>query len=264
MKIATHHVYLPAIATLALAFTHGGDARAQSYFIAGLGATPEYEGATDRQTIPFIAARVSFGKRYLALDGLTAQANLIASRTWEAGPAVAFIFGRNGSVKNSAVALLPEIDDAVHAGFFVARNWSGIAAANDTISAAVQLTKDVSDVYDGWMLIPSMSYSHEMSDRITVSYKVSFGIVSDKYAQTYFSVSQNDAAKSGLSSFTAAGGVKDAGFTFGWTYAIGANWSVNGFSDYRRLLGDAAKSPIVKKGGDADQFSVGLGVGLSF
>jgi outer membrane scaffolding protein for murein synthesis (MipA/OmpV family) len=47
-------------------------------------------------------------------------------------------------------------------------------------------------------------------------------------------------------------------------YAFNETWSLVGFVGYRRLLADAADSPIVRVEGTSDQVSAGLGVGLSF
>jgi outer membrane scaffolding protein for murein synthesis (MipA/OmpV family) len=119
-------------------------------------------------------------------------------------------------------------------------------------------------VHEGWIMTPSVSVSRALSGRLQISTELSANVVSDQYAQTYFGVTPAGAAVTGLDPFDAEGGLKDVGLSFGWAYAVTDTWSVTGVSSYRRLLSDAADSPLVDRIGDANQFTMGIGIGRSF
>ena len=81
---------------------------------------------------------------------------------------------------------------------------------------------------------------------------------------SYFGVSGEDAAQSGLDQFDADEGLKDVAVSVSYTYAFGERWSVTGIGRYARLLNDAEDSPIVDDRGDANQFVAGLLANFTF
>jgi len=80
------------------------------------------------------------------------------------------------------------------------------------------------------------------------------------YMKSYFGVAADKVAASRLSAYAPSSGMKDVGFGASLAYPLGANWTVGGFAGYKRLLGDAADSPLVKERGQANQFSLGWSV----
>ena len=85
----------------------------------------------------------------------------------------------------------------------------------------------------------------------------------DDYMDEFFSVGANNAARSGLSRYSADAGFKDIGLEAALTYKFTPRWSVTGLGRYARLIGDAEDSPIVKTGSE-NQFVTGVLVGFSF
>ena len=86
--------------------------------------------------------------------------------------------------------------------------------------------------------------------------------VDDKFTRTYFSVSPDEAARSpfGITPYAPRNGSTAAGVVASAEYRVNRRWSVTGFANYRRLMGDGADSPIVVDLGSRDQFSATLGV----
>lgn len=234
------------------------------YAAIGAALLPEYEGADAQQVIPFVAGRAQWGQRYIAIEGVSARANVLTSATWEAGPVASITFGRDDDIERTSVAKLPELDDAVELGAFVAYSLSGVARDGDALRFEARATGDASNVYGGWQSSVSAGYAAPLGERFRLGADVSATLVSDDYADTYFSVTTASAAASGLRAYQAAGGLKDVGISLSGSWAFTDRWSLNGFAGYRRLLGDAADSPIVDLEGTPDQFSAGLGVGFSF
>lgn len=81
-----------------------------------------------------------------------------------------------------------------------------------------------------------------------------------------FGISDSDAlsSNSALSSFRANGGVQSVGLNLATKHDLTAATAVTAYGQYDRLLGDAAKSPITRKFGSPDQFTVGVGLQHAF
>jgi outer membrane scaffolding protein for murein synthesis (MipA/OmpV family) len=262
MKILSLTTLAVAISAATLA-TPDAHAENGGYIAAGIGAVPEYEGASEQQAIPFLAGRYDFGGRSIALEGLALRADLLPSDVWEAGPAMTYTFGRDEDA-GSIVSRLDKIEGAVEAGGYVSRTWATGPDGGRGVRVAVQAVQDISDVHDGWIATPSISVSRALTPRLRVSTELSANFVSDEYAQTYFGLTPAGSSATGLPVFAAGGGLKDVGLGFNWNYALNDTWSVTGYSGYRRLVGDAADSPLVDGIGDANQYTAGFGTGMAF
>ncbi|MDX2235894.1 MAG: MipA/OmpV family protein [Hyphomonadaceae bacterium] len=236
----------------------------QGYLALGAAVLPEYEGADAGQTLPFVAARVAWGHRYVAVEGVSARANLLDARSWEAGPVASITFGRDDDVDSVRVARLVPVDDAIELGGFVARTWDDVGVDGGEARLEWRATADAGDAHGGWQSTVTAGYGAPLGARWRVGADVSVTVVNDAFADTYFSVTPADALASGLPTYRAEGGAKDVGVSANAVYAMTETWSITGFVGYRRLLGDAADSPIVRVEGAADQISAGVGVGFSF
>ena len=72
------------------------------------------------------------------------------------------------------------------------------------------------------------------------------------------------ALATGLPAYRPDGGVRAIGAISGFTYSLGGPLGLFGYTRYDRLVGDAAKSPIVREYGSRNQWSAGLGVSYTF
>lgn len=86
----------------------------------------------------------------------------------------------------------------------------------------------------------------------------------DDYMQSYFGVSDLQAARSSHSRFDANSGVTDVGLDARLNYAFTDHWMLFGSVGYSRLTGDAADSPLVDKSGSPDQFRATTGFAYRF
>jgi outer membrane protein len=86
----------------------------------------------------------------------------------------------------------------------------------------------------------------------------------DVYMDTFFSVSNFQSLRSGLSQYRAESGLRDVSLSLSSGFEIDQHWSLSGQVRYRRLLGDAADSPIVSEVGSENNFVVGLGLNYTF
>lgn len=99
---------------------------------------------------------------------------------------------------------------------------------------------------------------------ITVSAGPRFTWESTKAVSPYFSVDAVQAMATGLPVFDAKGGAHSAGVGAQVKYRINPQWEVHSYVEYDRLLGDAAKSPLVTARGSVNQTTVGIGASYSF
>jgi outer membrane scaffolding protein for murein synthesis (MipA/OmpV family) len=91
-------------------------------------------------------------------------------------------------------------------------------------------------------------------------------LASSDYMGTYFSVSPGESVDSGgrLDAYDAGGGLYSVGLKASARYEFKPTWFLNANAGYERFVGDAKDSPIVSTVGDANQFTVGLGISKQF
>lgn len=230
--------------------------------IAGVGTVPDYEGADNQRVIPLAGGRVTFGNRYIALEGLRLSANVLESATFEFGPVATLTFKRDADIKSRAVAALGPIKDAYEVGVFAAASLP--LGGDDRVRFALQGVQDVANAHKGWLGTASASYIAPIGSKVRVIAEASATYASGDYMRRYYSVSASGSAASGLAPFTAKSGVKDIGLTLTTSYQLTPKWSVIGFAGYKRLMGSAKDSPVVAREGNANQLRGGIGIGYSF
>jgi MipA family protein len=98
---------------------------------------------------------------------------------------------------------------------------------------------------------------------LSVGPRLSLG--DSEFTKTYFGVTPIEAAVNGqVTPYSPSGGLTSVGATAGLTYDWSEAWSTTAFVSYKRLVGDAADSPIVKRFGSENQVGLGLTVSYSF
>lgn len=87
--------------------------------------------------------------------------------------------------------------------------------------------------------------------------RVNFG--GDDFMDTYFGISADEAAASGLSAYDPSGGLTSVGMELSARYDVSDRWGVEGVAAYDRLIDDARDSPIVGLG-SPDQYEIRFGI----
>jgi MipA family protein len=85
-----------------------------------------------------------------------------------------------------------------------------------------------------------------------------------RYQRAYFGVTPAASLESGLPSYRPHGGLYGVALASGGSYQLSGPWGLFGFARYERLVGDAAKSPIVRQFGSRNQLSGGIGLNYTF
>ena len=224
----------------------------------GVGTRPAYDGASDKKTRVMPNINLFYGDT-LFLTGMTAGANLWKHTTAQglsvnAGPLLALRRGRDEG-DNAALAGLGDIDRSLDVGAFVRVRKGGWQARAD-------VRKDASD--GGTTLNLSAGYGMPVAERLRLRANIDATWASAAYTNTFYGIDATQAANSGLAQYEAGSGIKSVGASLMADYAIDRTWGAFASLRYKRLVGDAADSPIVADFGSAGQVTTSVGIKYRF
>lgn len=267
---------LPAIASAQPAGS-GRPPEDRNSLVLGLGGgiAPEYEGADDYGFQPggVIQGKVDgfdFQVRgpniYVDLlrDAPESRWNLIA------GPVAQVRFERNSrnDIADPRVAALGTRDTAVELGGYVGIGRKGFLIPPASLTFDLAFVRDVAGGHDSFILTPGVALSSPLSQRSFARLGVTADYVGKGYGRTYFDVAALPNPDALPAYPTRGSGLKSMGATFLLTHDLGGDnrkgWALFGLAGYKRLLGQYARSPIVRDAGSADQFLGIAGIAYAF
>jgi outer membrane scaffolding protein for murein synthesis (MipA/OmpV family) len=223
---------------------------------------PDYEGSDEYKLSPIPDVEVNYRDivvlrtMSLSVDLFKATGFVGSYHGWTGGPRLKYGTGRDQD-DNDALRGLGDVDGSMEAGGFLGYRIGGW-------SAELAVLQDVGDGHEGLTAELAGGYRMPLSDRLSASLRGSLTYADESYMQSFFGISAAQSLRSGYAPYEAGAGLKDAGLTLGLAYKLTDNWSVNGFVGYKRLLADAADSPIVDDAGSANQFRTGLTLSYGF
>jgi MipA family protein len=218
---------------------------------AGAGLVQKYEGAGDTRTAPIIVLEVEMPTRWgtFALGDEGLSWTPLQSDQFRAGLFATYDTGRTDDddedFRNGSAYLrgMGEIDETPEAGGFV--SWT---AGN--VTTALHASHAIgSKGHDGMKAQLSASLPVYSQGAFSLKAQSSLSWADEKYLQTYFGVTREQAARTRFAAYDIGSGFNAAQVGLMGTYALTPRWSVSAVASYRRLLGDAADSPIVQKTG---------------
>lgn len=229
---------------------------------AGASYQPDYEGSDDYEVAPIPLLMVNY-RDLVFFRGMTLGANAFTLQgpregdKLQLGPLLRYQKGRDQD-DNDALRGLGDIDAGAELGAF-------ITYRTGPWSTGLTIFRDVSDAYDGGMTAKvTGGYMHQFSPKLRARSELFATWADDNYTETFFGITALQAQRSGLRQYKAEGGVKDVGLSLDLDYSFTEHWGITGRLGYKRLLGDAADSPLVEDKGSADQFSTGLTLSYKF
>jgi MipA family protein len=242
----------------------------------GVASAPEYEGASKRASSVLPDLNIKYTTRDFGSISLGSKAKGL-SWTMVDQEAYSFGFGvqlDGGRVDNKDGSLLRpgskrlrgmgEVKSSVELAAFghVVLGVPFILQVAKGLGDGKTNAKDLSIKGHGGTRVELMSeIPFELTKEFSLSVSPSVSWADTKFTQTYFGVTPEQAARTGFAAFKAKGGIRSVGLGVGANYKLGPQWSVNAFANYSQLQGDAAKSPLVQKKGQA---AVQLGVAYQF
>jgi MipA family protein len=243
------------------------------YVGAGVAIGPEYEGAKESRVLPGIQGRLNWDKRYVSLEGAGLRFNILNSDRFEFGPEIGFDLGRRANIKSAPIRALGKIDSSVSLGGFAAINFPNVLQENDAVSVSASFSV-VPKKYlalgetvkrsGGATFDVNAGYSFKPTDQLTLAGGVGLSFSNAAHANKYFSINQAGALASGLAQTTVKGGLRDISVDLSVQYALSERWFIFAGGNYSRLLGNFAKSPIVRVEGRRNQLAGAVGVGWAF
>ena len=237
----------------------------------GAALNPDYSGSDDYRVIPAVAIRGKIGSVSLSTKGTYLYADLFPRGDKidiDAGPIVGVRLNRTGKIKDDAVDLLPELKTAIEVGGFAGISLHNLTNPYDSLSFGLDVVHDIGSAHESTVFSPNVSFSTPLSRKTYASASVGAEIVSNKFADYYFSITPADSLASGLPAFNADGGMKSwkAGLLLNQsiTGELTGGFAIFGLVNYSRLVGDFKRSPIVSDRGSPNQWLLGAGLAYTF
>lgn len=235
-------------------------AQATDVKIGGIGiVTPKYEGSESYRVIgvPFAYPVFSSGPSgSFSINGADdVRIRLLNERGFEAGLLGGYTFGRDQDDGDLLLGL-GDVDDGFIAGAFAGYRFG-------TTLFDVSYHRIVSGNDTGGYLRIGVQNVYHVSSQVKLKARVGTTYADADYMAEYFGVSQAQAltSRAGLASYETDAGFKDVHLNLSGVYDIDSRWSLMAGAGYKRLLGDAADSPVVET---ADQFSATFGLTYRF
>ena len=224
----------------------------------GLGGQlkPKFPGSDDRKLSPLVDFDLARGTNPFPFEAPDDPfgIRLISSGGFSAGPAANF----QGKRKESDVgAPVGKVKSTIELGGF----------AEYHVSDSIRLRADVRKGVNGHEGVVG-SFGVDKFWRDGDRYVFSVGprvLFSDaKFQRAYFGIDSAHALASGLPAYRPDGGIYAVAAASGLSYQFNPRFGAFGYARYERLVGDAAKSPIVRELGSRNQISGGVGLSYTF
>jgi len=224
----------------------------------GLGAQlqPEFIGADGTKIGPLVDFDIARGTnpfRFEAPDD-SFGIRLISGDRFTAGPSANI----EGSRKNSDVgAAVGKVPTTIEAGAFAEY------LASDNFRLRADFRKGIGG-HKGMIGAIGGDYIVRDGDRYVWSVGPRLLFSDGRYQQAYFGVDDEAALATGLPVYKPDAGIHAVALASGLSHQFSPRFGMFGFARYERLVGDAAKSPIVREFGSRNQMSGGLGLSYTF
>ncbi len=258
--MAVRRIALATLPLLALAMPaqaqEDDEAPKRTRLILGPQLSPSWPGADRYSLGPYVdlsRERVGTEFTFEAADE-SFGAPLITSGKFAFGPAFGFVGKRTAA---DVGANLPKVGLTIEAG--------GFAQVSPTPSFRLRAeARRGLGGHDGFVGEVSADYIARDGDDWLFSIGPRVTLGDGKYQRAYFGVSPAAAAASGLPAHDIDGGIHAVGLTAGYLRQLSPSWGFAVYGRYDRLVGDAARSPIVRQLGSRDQPSVGVALSYTF
>lgn len=224
----------------------------------GLGTQlrPEFIGADDKEVAPLWDVDIARGTnpfRFEAPDD-SFGIPLISEGGFSFGPAANI----ESSRKNSDLgAPIGKVSTTFEAGAFADYQLS------ESIRLRGELRKGIGG-HEGLVGFLGADHIWREGDRYVFSIGPRVLFSNSQYQRAYFGITPAAALVSSLPAYRPSGGVHAVALASGMSYQFDDRFGLFGFARYERLVGDAAKSPIVRELGSRNQLSGGIGLSYTF
>lgn len=228
--------------------------------ILGAAQVPEFSGSEDVTTVPLVFSRFRLYDRPAFITGTQFRLGLYETNHWQIGPLIGVSGARDDSVTNVQVARMTPVELSFESGLFARYATPMGQLEEGLLESSASITAPFSGDWNGSSLTVDVAYSWAVSFMWRVAVEGAVTFMDSDYAMSRYGVNEVDSQLSGLPTYTAEGGVKDA--TVGIRSILSFSPTLALFTSvgYSQLLSDAKDSPIVTETGTADQWVFGVGI----
>lgn len=224
----------------------------------GLGAQvrPDFIGADSKSVRPLFHVNIARGTRPFSFGAPDDSPSIaiMSKDGFSFGPAGNIEGRRKQSDLGAPVGSVPRTFEA---GAFAQY------LAGDSFRVRAELLKGING-HEGLVGEIAADKIWRDGDRYVVSIGPRVLFSDARYQRAYFGVSPAASLASGLPAYRPSGGVHAVALASGATYALNSRWGLFGYARYERLVGDAARSPIIRELGSRNQLSGGVGLNYTF
>lgn len=203
----------------------------------GVSTQPSFVGAKGMKVLPSVVLDARYEDIAFASDGEGIGVNLLHGEGYRAGIALSYDLGRS-SHDDDHLRNLPDISFAPAPKAFAQVFIKPFVLAVDIRRAIGGNDGLIGDV-GVYAPIP-------FSDTTFLFIGPAVTWADHRYTNAYFGVGEASSKVSGFSPFMARGGLANAGAGASFVHLMGDHWLLDADTGYRRLLGDAARSPIIE------------------
>ena len=224
----------------------------------GLGAQlqPDYVGADSTSLAPLVRFDIAHGTdpfKFKAPD-YSFGVSVVSNGAFSFGPAVNIARARKDSNVGAPVGKVPT---TIEAGAFASYQ------IGDSIYLRAEALKGLGG-HKGVVGAVGADQIWRDGDRYVFSIGPRVLFSDARYQRAYFGVTPEASLATGLPVYRPGGGVHGVAAATSFSYQFDPRWGLFGYGRYERLIGDAAKSPIVRELGSRNQLSGGLGLSYTF
>lgn len=230
----------------------------------GLGVAPPYPGAREVILVPLPALEVTTGAVTWRTNNFGVEAGLPLGGGVSAGPILRVDAGRGSlfAVKDAVIARLVRVKAAPEAGGFV--EFGRPLGAGVQLRGRASLVQGFGAGHGGLLGEASVTVLVPAAPRLMLGISLQASWQDRRYAAAYFGVDRAGAAASGLPEFAGRAGLRDLGVGFFASRTLSRRWSASLLGTLSRLQGSAARSPVVRLRGRAEQVFGGLALAYRF
>lgn len=219
---------------------------------------PAFEGARDRVFLfsPIISiGRQGRGPRFTSRND-SAGFTLYENEMIRAGVAGKLIAGRDAETAKSLRGLDP-VKFGAEAGGFIE------VYPTDSLRARAELRQGIRS-HHGAVADFAVDAFTDITPQIRVSAGPRATYATAGYGRAYYGVDADEAAASGLSPYKAVSGWQSVGLGGAITWKATDNTETSAFVEYKRLVGVAADSSLVREKGSPNQLLIGISATYRF
>ena len=211
---------------------------------------PDYFGSNDYEWDVDPSAYVRF-QNFVFLDDNGADFAIVGFSNFSFGPTLRIISARKEE-DNADLRGLGDVGTTVEFGGFAATTWL------DRYSVRFKARHGIATGHRGTIVDAAATALLFRYGDFSTSISAETTWIGERYADAYFSVTPDQAARSGYRVYDADRGFRDIGGSFNGYINVRRNWSLNPYVKFSYIFPGIADTPIIADRGDRQQWIAGF------